>query len=149
MAQGGGEAGRNPQWDLTDRVIGASIEVHRHLGPGLLESAYEACLCHELELCGIRYVRQHSVPIAYKGRLLDCDYRLDLLIEDILVVELKAVAQLLPIHEAQVITYLRVMNLEVGLLINFNVAALRTGIRRLGRTRNPSPPPRLPVPSDW
>src|SRR3954471_21810517 len=104
MEQGNGEARR--LWDLSERVLGACIEVHRHLGPGLLESAYEECLCHELSLKSLSFVRQRPVPVVYKGVKLDCGYRLDVVVEEKLVLELKAVDHLLPVHEAQVLTYL-------------------------------------------
>jgi GxxExxY protein len=117
--------------ELTEKIIGAAIEVHRHLGPGLLESAYEECLCHELNLSGLRFQRQVSVPVAYKGLRLECAYRLDLLVEDLVIVEIKAVDELAPIHQAQVLTYLKAMGKEVGLLLNFNVPVLKDGIRRV------------------
>jgi GxxExxY protein len=117
--------------DGTEVVIGALIEVHRALGPGLLESAYEACLCAELGLRGLRFSRQVTLPIDYKGLELDCRYRLDLIVEERILVELKTVERLLPIHEAQVVTYLRLASLPVGLLVNFNVIVLKTGLRRL------------------
>ena len=117
--------------DLTGAVIGAAIEVHRVLGPGLLESAYEECLCFELEARGIAYKRQQDLPINYKGNKLDCGYRLDLLIEDKLIVELKSCEHLLPIHEAQLLTYLRLSEKKIGLLINFNMPVLKDGIKRL------------------
>jgi GxxExxY protein len=120
-------------WDLSERVIGACIEVHRHLGPGLLESAYEQCLCHELSLMGLRFARQRPLPVTYKGAMLDCGYRLDVVVEEKLILELKAVEHLLPIHEAQVLTYLKLTVLDVGLLVNFNTPVLRGGIRRLVR----------------
>lgn len=116
---------------ITESVIGAAIEVHRTLGPGLLESAYEECLCYELDSRNIPYEKQKSLPVVYKGKTLDCGYRLDLLVEDVVVVEIKAVQELLPIHEAQVLTYLRLGNWRVGLLINFNVPLLKRGIKRL------------------
>ena len=116
---------------LTGEIIGAAIEVHRALGPGLLESAYEECLCHELALRGIVFRRQVPLPLAYKGIQLDCGYRLDLLVEDTVVVEVKAVQEVLPLHEAQLLTYLRLGGWKVGLLLNFNVPVLRRGIRRL------------------
>ena len=131
MAQGDGETGR--LWDLSERVLGACIEVHRHLGPGLLESAYEQCLCHELSLTGLSFARQRPLPLTYKGVTLDCGYRLDVVVEEKLVVELKAVDHLLSVHEAQVLTYLKLTGLEVGLLVNFNTPVLRGGIRRLVR----------------
>jgi len=120
-------------WDLSERVIGACIEVHRHLGPGLLESAYEQCLCHELSLTGLSFARQRPLPVTYKGALLDCGDRLDVVVEGELVLELKAVDHLLPVHEAQVLTYLKLTGLDVGLLVNFNTPVLRRGIRRLVR----------------
>lgn len=116
---------------ITESIIGAAIEVHRTLGPGLLESAYEECLCHELDLRNIPYEKQKQLPVVYKGKTLDCGYRLDLLVDDVVVVEIKAVQELLPIHEAQVLTYLRLGNWRVGLLINFNVPLLKRGIKRL------------------
>jgi len=115
---------------VTEAVIGAAIEVHRALGPGLLESAYEECLCRELSLRQIRYERQRPLPVTYKGLDLDCGYRLDLLVADAVVVEIKAVESLLPIHEAQLLTYLKLGGWKVGLLINFNVPVLKQGIRR-------------------
>jgi GxxExxY protein len=105
--------------------------VHRHLGPGLLESTYEECLCHELELRGIPFERQKVVPLEYKGILLDCSYRVDILISGQVVVEIKAVEAIEPIYEAQLLTYLKVGDWKVGLLINFNVAVLKDGICRL------------------
>jgi GxxExxY protein len=116
---------------VTGTVIGAAIEVHRALGPGLLESAYEECLCRELSLRKIPFERQRSLPVKYKGVSLDCGYRLDLLIADQVVVEVKAVEKLLPIHEAQILTYLRLGGWKAGLLLNFNVPVLKQGIRRL------------------
>jgi GxxExxY protein len=116
---------------LTREVIGAAIEVHKALGPGLLESAYEECLCHELNLRGLRHERQKELPIRYKDVKLDCGYRLDIVIADKLVVELKACDCLLPIHEAQLLTYLKLSRIKTGLLINFNVPVLRDGIKRL------------------
>ena len=137
MEQGGREKGR---WDgVTEVIIGACIEVHRHLGPGLLESAYEHCLVHELALRGLHVQRQIPVPLRYKGLALDCGYRLDLVVEAFVVLEIKAVDRLLPVHEAQLITYLKLMRLPVGLLINFHVPFLRQGLRRLiNRTLDPS-----------
>jgi GxxExxY protein len=115
---------------LTREIIGAAMEVHKHLGPGLLESAYEACLCHELRERGIAFERQIPVPVVYKGLALDCGYRIDLIVETAVILELKAVEQCLPIHEAQLLTYLRLTGKPVGLLINFNVAVLKEGILR-------------------
>ena len=116
---------------LTEAIIGAAIEVHRALGPGLLESAYEECLSRELALREIPFARQVSLPVEYKGVRLDCGYRLDLLVADAVVVEIKAVAGLEPIHSAQVLTYLKLGGWKVGLLINFNVPVLKLGVRRL------------------
>jgi len=115
---------------ITGAIIGAAIEVHRALGPGLLESAYEECLCRELTLRRIRFERQRPLPVEYKGLRLDCGYRLDLLVADMVVVEIKAVESLLPIHEAQLLTYLKLGGWKIGLLINFNVPVLKRGIRR-------------------
>ncbi|HSH16680.1 MAG TPA: GxxExxY protein [Verrucomicrobiae bacterium] len=116
--------------EITDKIIGAAIEVHRVLGPGMLESAYEECLCHELELRGLAFQRQVQLPVRYKEVLLNCGYRLDLVVAEAVVVELKAVERLEPVHEAQLLTYLRLSQLRVGLLINFNVALLKQGIVR-------------------
>ncbi len=147
MEQGDREIGRFEYG--TDAVIGALIEVHRCLGPGLLESAYEACFCAELGLRGLRFVRQHPLPIQYKNLFVECGYRLDVVVEDRVLVELKAVERLLPIHEAQVVTYLRLARLPVGLLVNFNVLFLKNALRRLTPHHpNNSRPPDLPVQSD-
>jgi len=116
--------------ELTRRVIGCAMEVHRALGPGLLESADEECLCRELELQEISFERQVPLPVNYKGISLACGYRMDLVIQGELVVELKAVDALLPIHEAQLLTYLRLSGIRRGLLLNFHVSLLRDGIRR-------------------
>ena len=116
---------------ITGEIIGAAIEVHKALGPGLLESAYEECLCHELNLKGINFKRQQSLPVEYKEVTLDCGYRIGLIVEDLVIIELKSIDTLLPIHEAQILTYLKLTGLKVGLLINFNVAALRRGIKRI------------------
>jgi GxxExxY protein len=116
---------------LTESIIGAAIEVHRALGPGLLESAYEQCLSHELDLRGISFKRQVNLSLEYKGLALDCGYRMDLLVEDRVILELKAVESLLPIHEAQLLTYLKLTGNTTGLLINFNVPTLVKGIKRL------------------
>ena len=117
--------------DLTGKVIGAAIEVHRYLGPGLLEATYEKCMCRELELRKIFFEKQKELPIEYKGLKLDCGYRLDILVENRLIVELKACESLQPIHEAQLLTYLKLTGIKVGLLINFNVPVLKEGIKRL------------------
>jgi GxxExxY protein len=112
------------------KLIGAAIEVHRHLGPGLLEEAYEECLCRELELRGIPFDNQLPVDIEYKGRIIPRAYRIDILVANLVVVELKAVEALAPVHEAQLLTYLRLTKRWLGLLINFNVPVLKDGIRR-------------------
>uniref|UniRef100_A0A832A851 GxxExxY protein n=1 Tax=Desulfacinum infernum TaxID=35837 RepID=A0A832A851_9BACT len=117
--------------EITSQIIGAAIEVHRHLGPGLLESTYEECLAHELSLRGVAFRRQHPLPLTYKGKILDCGYRLDFLVEDRVIVELKACEQIEPIHKAQVLTYLKLTGCPVGLLINFNTPVLKDGIHRL------------------
>ena len=116
---------------LTGQVIGAAIEVHRTLGPGLLESAYEECLCWELSEIGLQVRRQVPLPVVYKTVRLDCGYRMDLVVENRLIVELKTVATLLPIHEAQLLTYLKLTAIRTGLLLNFNVSVLRDGIKRM------------------
>ena len=115
---------------ITQAVIGAAMEVHRTLGPGLLESAYHECLCRELTVRGIPYERERPIPLEYKGVHLECGYRLDLLVADAVVVEVKSVEALAPVHEAQLLTYLRLGGWRVGLLINFNVPVLKQGIRR-------------------
>jgi GxxExxY protein len=130
-AQRHGERENDDERDpRTSSIIGAAIEVHRHLGPGLLESAYEECLCHELHLRGISFRRQVDLPIEYKGIKPDCSYRVDLIVQEDVVVELKCVERVLPIHEAQLITYMRLTGKRVGLLINFNVPLLTQGITR-------------------
>ncbi len=116
--------------ELTHAIIGAAIEVHRQLGPGLLESAYEECLARELTLRSVSFERQKALPVVYKGVKLDCGYRLDLLAEGRVIVELKAVDALAPIHDAILLTYLRLSGCRIGLLINFNCATLKDGIRR-------------------
>jgi GxxExxY protein len=117
--------------ELTEKIIGAAIEVHTALGPGLLESTYEECVARELQLDGLGFERQVPLPDAYKGVKLDCGYRLDFVVERAVVLELKSVDMLRPIHEAQLLTYLRLGGWRVGLLINFNVPVLRSGIKRL------------------
>lgn len=119
-----------PDNELTRRVIGHAIEVHRTLGPGLLESVYEACLCKEFDRAGLPFVRQKRVPVFYKGDAVDCGLVIDVLVNDALILEIKAVQQILPIHEAQLLTYLRVSGVKLGLLMNFNVEVLKQGIRR-------------------
>ena len=116
---------------VTRDIISAAIDVHRELGPGLLESVYLTCLQQELAARKVPFVKQQRVPVVYKGRALDCDYRLDLLVRDVVIVEVKALAALLPIHQAQVLTYLKLTGLPVGLLINFNVPKLVSGVRRV------------------
>jgi len=116
---------------ITDRIIGASIDVHRVLGPGLLESAYEACLAYELAERGLKVELQKPLPIIYKEVKLDGGYRLDLVVQELVVVEIKAVDRLNPIHEAQLLSYLRLSGYKVGLLINFNVTVLKNGLRRM------------------
>ena len=116
---------------LTERIIGAAIEVHRHTGPGLMESAYEECLCVELSQLGLSFKRQVPLPISYKGTKLDCGYKMDIVVEDAVVLELKTVEQLLPIHSAQLLTYLKLSDKQIGLLINFNEPVLKRGLKRL------------------
>ncbi|MFZ6780674.1 GxxExxY protein [Undibacterium sp. Ji83W] len=126
------ETQRKAKYDLlSEQVIGAAIEVHKHLGPGLLESAYENCLCHELYLRKLSFKRQVSLDIAYKGIQVESAYRLDLVVEDSLVLELKAIESLLPVHTAQLLTYLRLTGYKTGLLINFMVPVLKSGIKRV------------------
>lgn len=129
---------------ITERVIGACIEIHKQLGPGLLESAYEECLCHELTLAGLRFERQKPLPVSYKSVRLDCGFRLDLVVEGKVIVELKTVDQLAPIHDAQLLTYLKLSGLTVGLLINFNVPVLKDGLKRIvNNFQDSSASPRL------
>ena len=116
---------------LSNKIIGAAIEVHKTLGPGLLESVYEECLCYELSLRNINYTRQIPLPVVYKGVRLDCGYRMDVVVEDLVIVEIKSIEKLRPIDEAQLITHLKLRNTWLGLLINFNVPVLRDGIKRL------------------
>lgn len=116
---------------LSNRVIGCAIEVHRNMGPGLLESTYERCLAHELKNTKIPFKLQHPLPIDYKGFKLDCGYRVDLLVDESLIVELKSVDKMLPIHQAQLLTYMKLSGISIGLLINFNVKYLKNGIKRM------------------
>jgi len=116
---------------ITGEIIGAAIEVHRELGPGLLESSYEICLARELELRGISFDFELPLPLEYKGVRLDCGYRLDLLVAGTVIVEVKSVENLAPIHDAQLLTYLKLTGVKVGLLINFNVVVLKAGLKRL------------------
>jgi GxxExxY protein len=116
---------------LTGKIIECGIEVHRTLGPGLLETAYEECLAFELERAGLSVERQVTLPVHYKGVDLDCGYRVDLMVNKNVILELKSVSKLLPIHEAQLLTYLKLANIKFGLLINFNVPLLKDGIKRM------------------
>ena len=116
---------------LTSDIIGAAIEVHRHLGPGLLESTYEACLSYELRLRRLKVEQQKSMPIIYKDVMLECGYRLDLIVEKQVIVEIKSVKELAPVHEAQLLSYLKLRGAGRGLFINFNVKLLKNGIRRM------------------
>ena len=116
--------------ELSKKVIGCAIEVHRHLGPGLLETTYEHCLAHDLTINNIEFKLQHPLPVFYKDTYLDCGYRIDLLVEKKLVIELKSVSELNPIHEAQILTYMKLSLIKTGLLINFNSMKLKDGIRR-------------------
>ena len=129
MQQEGGKAGSF--LDCSEQVIGACIEVHRHLGPGLLESAYERCVAFELNRIGLTFERQRAVSVAYKGLVLPNGYRLDFVVEEDVIVEIKAIEQLLPVHEAQLLTYLKLTGLRTGLLVNFGAETLRRGLRRL------------------
>lgn len=125
------KSGNDP---LSDRVIGAAIDVHRYPGPGLLESSYEECLCFELAQRGVAYARQAPLPVVYKGHRLDCGYRLDILVERRLIVEVKSVDHLTGVHSAQILTYLKLSGLHVGLLLNFNAVMMRHGVRRYVQT---------------
>lgn len=116
---------------LTERIIGAAIEVHRNLGPGLLESAYQQCMAYELVDKGIKFVLEKEIPVKYKGNEINCAFRADMIVEDTVIVELKSVDKLMPIHNAQIITYLKISSKKVGLLINFNVGLLKNGIKRI------------------
>ena len=120
-----------PEDKLSREIIGAAIEVHKHLGPGLLESAYEECLCREMSLRDLPFERQKAVPVEYKGVKLDCGYRLDVVVDKLVVLELRAVNALESIHDAQLITYLKLTGLKLGMLINFNVPVLKNGIKRI------------------
>ena len=113
--------------ELTEQIIGAAIEVHRGVGPGLLESVYQKCMGHELNLRGLCFRREVVVPVVYKGIALDCGYRLDMIVEEKVILELKSVAHIIPVHEAQLLTYLKLLNKPVGFIINFNVPILRAG----------------------
>jgi len=116
---------------LTRKIIGAAIEVHKILGPGLLESAYEECLCHELSIQGVSFEKQKPLSIDYKGKKLDCGYRLDMVVENAVVLELKSCEKIESIHQAQLLTYLKLSELNIGLILNFNVPLMRDGIVRI------------------
>jgi GxxExxY protein len=132
--------------EITDAIIGAAIEVHRHLGPGLLESIYEECLCYELSQAHLKFRRQEPLPVLYKGLRLDCGYRMDLIVESEVIVEVKSVESTTAIFLAQLLTYLRAAGKSVGLLINFNVPALKEGIKRVVNDYTGAPlSPRLSV----
>lgn len=120
-----------PENQITEKIIGCAIEVHRSLGPGLLESAYEECLCYELTQFRLNYERQVPLPVVYKGVQLECGYRMDLVVEDLVVVEIKAIESLLPVHEAQLLSYLKLHNKKVGLLMNFHIPVLKNGLKRI------------------
>jgi GxxExxY protein len=117
--------------ELTEKLIAAAIEVHRHLGPGLLESAYEECYCHELSLQNIVFEKQKSLPLEYKGIKLDCGYRMDIVADNKVVIEFKCVEEIMPVHEAQLLTYLKLSGLKVGFIMNFHTARMKDGIRRM------------------
>ncbi|MGA2356807.1 MAG: GxxExxY protein [Terriglobales bacterium] len=117
--------------EISHRIIGAAIEVHRHLGPGLLESAYQSCLAFELKQLGLKLEEQKPLPVVYKNAKLDCDYRLDFVVEDEIIIEIKAIEKLLPIHDAQLLSYLRLTKKRVGLLMNFHVPVLKNGLKRI------------------
>ena len=117
--------------ELTEVIIGAAIDVHKVLGPGLLESAYEECFCHELDLRGVISERQKPLSLVYKGLKLDCGYRMDVVVDNRVVVELKSIERILPIHEAQLLTYLKLSGIRTGLMFNFNVHVLKEGLRRM------------------
>ena len=116
---------------ITEKIIGCAISVHRGLGPGLLESAYEECLCYELTEAKLLFERQVPLPVVYKGVKLDCGYRMDLVVEDSVIVEIKAVERIIPVHEAQLLSYLKLHNKKVGLLMNFHVPILKNGLKRI------------------
>ena len=129
---------------ITETIIGCGIEVHKILGPGLLESAYEECLCYELSQKNLSFQRQADLPVIYKGIRLNCGYRMDLVVENLVIVEIKAVEKLLPIHEAQLLSYLKLYNKSVGLLLNFHTSVLKNGLKRIvNNFQNFSASPRL------
>lgn len=116
---------------ITEKIIGCAIEVHKGLGPGLLESAYEECLCYELNRIGLKFERQVPLPVVYKGVKLDCSYRMDIVVENSVIVEVKAVENLIPVHDAQLLSYLKLYDKKVGLLMNFHVPILKKGLKRI------------------
>jgi len=139
-----GDAETQRENRLTEKIIGCAIEVHKALGPGLLESAYEECFCYELAQNGLSFSRQVPLPVVYKGITLDCGYRIDVLVNDFAIIELKTAEKILPIHEAQLLTYLKLYRRPLGLLMNFNVPALKDGIKRLvNQFQDSSASPRL------
>lgn len=132
MHHEGHEETRRLEFDeLSNRVIGCAIEVHRNLGPGLLESTYENCLAHEFYIANIPFKLQHPLPVEYKGIKLDCGYRIDIMVDNRLIVETKSVDKILPIHQAQLLTYMKLTKISIGLLVNFNVKYLKNGIKRM------------------
>ena len=142
LNRGGAETLRENQ--LTEKIIGCAIEVHKTLGPGLLESAYEECLCYELAQNGFSCNRQVPLPVVYKGIKLDCGYRIDVVVDTLILIELKTVEKLLPIHDAQLLTYLKLYQRPLGLLINFNVPVLKDGLKRIvNQLQENSASPRL------
>lgn len=116
---------------ITEKIIGSAIAVHKALGPGLLESAYEECLCFELAEAGLEFKRQVALPVVYKGVKLDCGYRMDVVVEESVIIETKAVERIVPVHEAQLLSYLKLTGIKVGLLLNFHVPVLKSGIKRI------------------
>jgi GxxExxY protein len=122
-----GTGGKLIYQELTEQIIGGAIEVHRAIGPGLLESVYQECMCREMNLRGLHFQREVKVPVIYKGVALDCGYRLDMIVEDTVILELKSADRIIPVHEAQLLTYLKLLDKPVGFIINFNVSVLRSG----------------------
>ena len=120
-----------PENKITEKIIGCAIEVHRNLGPGLLESAYEECLCYELNQKVLSHQRQVPLPVIYKGVNLDCGYKMDIVVENSVIIEIKAVERILPVHEAQLLSYLKLYEKKLGLLINFHVPILKSGLKRI------------------
>ncbi|MBX3267198.1 MAG: GxxExxY protein [Acidobacteria bacterium] len=116
---------------ITEKIIGSAIAVHKALGPGSLESAYEECLCFELAEAGLEFKRQVALPVVYKGVKLDCGYRMDVVVEESVIIEIKAVERIVPVHEAQLLSYLKLAGIKVGLLLNFHVPVLKSGIKRI------------------